>query len=108
MTKKLDKLLLKSKELAEELKEKEKVKAKVDEEIERLRMKELKSFLVLNNIDLDTDFYCIAQLVKQMFDSGIGADELKEMVGIEDKASNGTDKSDTKKSEARCKMNVQP
>ena len=90
--KKLDKLLSRSKELAEELKAKEEAKAKLDNEIEKLQIKELKAFLISNKMGLDPEFYDMALLVKQIMDSGVKPDEIREMVGIDVSAENTDDK----------------
>ena len=83
--KKLDNLISRSKQLADELKAKEEAKAKVDEEIEKLQMQELKAFLITKKMKLDKSFYDVISLVKQILDSGIEINELREMAGIEDK-----------------------
>lgn len=84
MNKKLEKLCSRSKELAEEIKAKEETKAKIDSEIEKLRMQELKAFLITNNIGLDDGFYDMAMLVKQIIDSGIDSKEIRGMLGTEE------------------------
>ena len=92
MNKKLEKLLSKSKELAIELKAKEEEKARIDSEIERLKMQELKAFLISNNMGLDDEFYDMARVVKQMIDSGITSKDIKEMVGIKVNSSSTPDR----------------
>ena len=73
--KKLDKLLSRSKELAEEL----------------------KAFLISNKMGLDPEFYDMALLVKQIMDSGVKPDEIREMVGIDVSAENTDDKKEPEK-----------
>lgn len=85
MNKKLEKLYAKSKELADEIKTKQETKEKIDSEIEKLQMQELKAFLITNNIVLDDAFYDIAKLAKQMIDNGINTDEIKGKVKIDEK-----------------------
>lgn len=87
--KKLENLISRSKQLADELKAKEEAKAKVDEEIEKLQMQELKAFLISKKMKLDNSFYDVISLVKQILDSGIEINKLREMAGIEVKAENG-------------------
>ncbi len=84
MNKKLEKLCSRSKELAEEIKAKEEAKAKVDSEIEKLQMQELKAFLITNNIGLNDGFYDMAMLAKQIIDSGIDSKEIRELLGTKE------------------------
>lgn len=92
MNKRLEKLLSKSKEMADELKEKQQAKAKVDEEIEKIQMKELKAFLIANDMILNSDFFDLMALVKGLIDNGIGMNELKELAGTESQTKNIADK----------------
>ena len=101
MNKKLEKLLSKSKEMADELKEKEQAKAKIDEEIDKIQMKELKSFLVSNNMVLNSEFFDLMVLVKQILDSGVGIGELKELTGTESNAENDSKKNTAVPSEKK-------
>lgn len=99
MNKKLEKLYARSKELADELKTKEEAKAKIDSEIEKLQMQELKAFLITNDITLNDDFYDMAKLVKQIIDSGVNTDEVKGIIDISGKAAGKNESDNTGASE---------